>query len=371
MKVAVVGAGVVGLCAAWALNRDGHEVEVFDQGLIPNPDSASFDEHRLIRSFYADQPGYCRMVDEAFPAWERLWRDLGASHYEEAGTLALCTAPDDWADRSAATLEALGKPARRLDRHELDSLAPHLLLPAGCWGLYDSRGGLLLADRIVTDLADHLAQRGVALRPDTRIAAIDAESGQIELARGGSERFDAAVAATGAWTGKLLPDAVDGVTPRRQVVAYLEPPARFRAAWERSPILVHLQNDTDLYAAPPLRGTRLKVGCALYKRPGDPDDPRVLGAEEPAAVLRYFAGQFKEFESYRAVDGRICYYAWSPDERFVARHTGRLLSVTGCTGHMFKFGALMGERIAAVVTGRLAPAPFIRWAAGEEVENAV
>ncbi len=44
----------MGLCAAWALERRGHEVTVFDQGPVPNPLGSSVDQHRMTRLFYGD-----------------------------------------------------------------------------------------------------------------------------------------------------------------------------------------------------------------------------------------------------------------------------------------------------------------------------
>ena len=59
MKAIVVGGGIMGLATAWALAREGHAVELFEQGPLPNPLASSMDEHRLIRHPYGDQRGLC------------------------------------------------------------------------------------------------------------------------------------------------------------------------------------------------------------------------------------------------------------------------------------------------------------------------
>ena len=77
MKTIIVGGGIMGLSTAWGLAREGHEVELFEQGPLPNPLASSVDQHRLIRHPYGDHAGYARMIDEAFIAeytegWEQL-----------------------------------------------------------------------------------------------------------------------------------------------------------------------------------------------------------------------------------------------------------------------------------------------------------
>src|SRR4029453_16029316 len=89
MKAIIVGGGIMGLATAWALAREGHAVELFEQGALPNPLAASGGEHRLIRHPYGDRTGYARMIDPAFEAWDLLWRDLGQTLYAPTGTLAL------------------------------------------------------------------------------------------------------------------------------------------------------------------------------------------------------------------------------------------------------------------------------------------
>src|SRR6267378_5846255 len=67
MKAIIVGGGIMGLATAWALARDGHEVELLEQGALPNPLASSMDEHRLIRHPYGDRRGYARMIEMPMP----------------------------------------------------------------------------------------------------------------------------------------------------------------------------------------------------------------------------------------------------------------------------------------------------------------
>src|SRR5260370_28958 len=127
MKAIIVGGGVMGLSTAWALAREGHDVELFEQSTLPNPLASSMDEHRLIRHPYGDHMGYARLIDDAYAAWDLMWRDLGQRLYAPTGTLALTGNGADWAERSAATLAAIGHPMTELTVAELP---PPFPLPA-------------------------------------------------------------------------------------------------------------------------------------------------------------------------------------------------------------------------------------------------
>ena len=364
MKVIVIGGGIVGLSTAWALARSGHEALLFEQGPLPHSGGASYDQHRLIRLPYADQIGYCAMVVDALKAWQRLWDDLGESHYAETGSLALSTQEGDWADLSRQTLDSLGLDYATLDSKQIEDRCPFLKAPDNAWGLYNESGGLLFASRIVDSLIRDLRRRGVTLRDETRIAAVDPVAGAVTLENGSRETADAIVVAAGAWTAKLFPELARRAVPHRQVVAYLEPPPSQAQNWAKAPVLVHLLNEVDIYAAPPVGGTELKFGCGERRRPGDPDALDPLGNNEAAGVAAAFAPLLRDFGDYKILRGQVCPYAISPDERFVTERNGPILLIGGCTGHMFKFGALMGEQLAKTVTGQTSFKDFRLWAEG-------
>lgn len=369
MRVLVIGAGVVGLSVARALLKAGHEPLVLDQGAIPNPASASHDRHRLIRLAHSAGDGRGRIIREAYAAWEAVWADLGRSHYVETGMLMTAREPTDWAVSCRAAFDDDGTAYEVWDRRALAERCPYFALTEDDWGLYTAQGGALLADRILRDLAGWLRERSVRLVEHAAVAAVEPEGPAVRLADGSRLAADAVALAAGAWTGRLLPELDPVLEPRRSVVVYLEPPADLAAAWAASPALLDLGGASDLYVVPPVDGSgAIKFGSGLHSTGrGDPAHPRDLRADEPESLLAHLRPHMRGLDRYRVVDSWIGYTCYTPDERFLCGGLGDapVVYATGCSGQMFKFGAVVGDRLAAAATGRMTGGQLGRWAWGE------
>ncbi|WP_341705632.1 FAD-dependent oxidoreductase [Ferrovibrio sp.] len=378
MKVTVIGGGIVGLSTAWALRRHNVEVTLVEQGPLPNPLASSVDQHRLIRYAYGAQTGYTRMVREAYQAWEAMWRDLGTRFYAETGTLVLSGDGDGWAAQSRAVLEA----------EQVEHLAFDAATVTGRWPMLDGAGiaeayfcpsgGLLFAESIIAALTAHLRDRGVTFLTGTALRSLDAATATAVLSDGAHLEADRLLVAAGAWTGRLLPELAPVSRPSRQVVVYLAPPPDLLMPWHHAPMLLEIGAASDaaakgFYLVPP-RVTRdglrtgLKIGDHRFGPEADPGGDREPRQDEIDAILDTARHRIAGLEEYRVMQAKTCFYDVERDERFQLAELGpRAFAFCGTSGHGFKFGPIIGARLAALLQDKAELAATARWAAGETV----
>lgn len=366
MRVTVIGAEIIGLSSAWALARRGHTVTVLEQYGIPNPLGSSVDQHRLIRYAYGGMAGYAAMVGPAYAAWDRLWGDLGRTHYVEIGTLAIGGGDHEWLTQSAATLEAAGVDIGWLSMAELERRFPLLRSDGLELAFHLPTGGILLADRIVEGLAGHLRRLGVEIRTEARVTAVDPDRAAATLADGTTIEADRIIVAAGPWVTTLRPELAARVTSSRQVVCYLKPPAEQAAAWAVMPMVLDIDPMRGFYTVPPVAGTGMKVGDHSFSLTGHPDRDREAASDEADALLDACRSRFANFSGFEVDRLKTCFYTVEKEEKFVVEPLGdRGWAMTGFSGHGFKFGPLLGERMAETLEGARDPAAFTRWSAGE------
>ncbi len=363
----------MGLAAARSLVQAGRQVTLVERGPLPNPLASSMDRHRLIRFMYGQSHGYAAMVAEAYPAWERLWADLGRIHYAPTGQLLAGPADDPWVAGSRRSLAALNIAMAELDRRAIRRRFPLVDAAATDYALYSPTAGALLADRICQDLAAWLGEAGVELRPGTEVREIDPARGQVRLADGTQLQGEPLVVTAGVWTSRLLPALAPRLTPSRQAVLYVDPPPALAGLWQTTTMLTDVltgEASSVFYAVPPVGGTAIKFGDHCFSKSGDVDADRTATKDEIARVMAAARRRLRDADAYRITEARTCFYTLSPEERFIAEATGPTITLAGFSGHGFKFGPLIGERLAEVIAGRLDFPTFRNWLAGTPVEAA-
>ncbi|HWJ75164.1 MAG TPA: FAD-dependent oxidoreductase [Kaistia sp.] len=364
MRVSIVGGGIAGLSLAWALTRRGIDAALFEQGAVPNPRSSSHDEHRITRHSYGGLSGYGAMMPAAFEAYETLFADLGIRHIHPERLVYIGRRASDWPETTARELDTLGIRHRSLSRDVLAAMLPMIRTDDVIEAFEAEGAGELFAGRIVEGLAAWLREAGVTIHEGTRVRAIDPAIGRV-VTDGGQFDADLVVVAAGAWVGDLLPELKGRLVPSRQTVLYLEPPQRFAAAWAAAPILVDTGLSHGAYVLPPKAGTRLKIGDHVFTRRGHGDDDRIATEVDIAPVAAAAREAFVDFDHYRLLEAKVCYYTVTEDERFVVEPIGAAgFVVSACSGHGFKLGPLIASRLADAIAGRASIGSVSAYAAG-------
>jgi glycine/D-amino acid oxidase-like deaminating enzyme len=313
MRVAVVGAGIMGAAAAWALARDGHEVRVLEQFDIDHRRGSSHGGSRIFRLAYLD-PYWVALAREALDAWRALERETGDRLLELDGLLELASS-DSLSSRGA--LEACGVGFEQVDPGRFGVAAPD-----GWSSLLQPDAGIVRADRARAALL-----RGVEVETRVRVRALhDVDA-------------DAVVVAAGPWARKLVPDLA--VRETRETVAYFHHDPGVAALVER--------DDTGrlMYALRDGAGG-LKAGAHMSGGPADPDEPGAADPDDVRTTTAWVAERFpgSDPEPF-ATD--TCFYTTTVDESFVIERRGNVVVCSACSGHGFKFAPVVGGRVAELV----------------------
>ena len=345
-KIAIVGAGISGLSSAWALAKRGLDVTLFEQGPVPNPLSASGDEHRIIRRAYGNKGGYARRIPEAYEAWEEMFADIGERAIVENGFLIVSRTPGDEAEQYRDGLLAGGYALDLMDPAQAAQRFRFLQDGTFRYAGFSPEGGALLCQRIAAGLARWFAANGVTVRDRTRVTAVDPASGTVTTPDG-EHRFDHVIVTAGAWVLQLVPQLAGKLATYRTAVAYFTPPADLLPAWENAPVLLDMGADSDGYGIPPIGGSGLKLGTGNHKRRGEPDADRVAAPGEEASIRKWFSPPLARLDEYRHEKTVTCAYTFTADEHFLLHAQGAMTVISACSGHGYKFGAAIGRRVAA------------------------
>ncbi len=345
MDAVIVGAGTFGASLAWWLARAGHGVTLVDQFEPGDPRATSGGESRLIRCGHGADPDYTAMARRARTLWRALEAESGEELLVESGLVWFAHRPDVWEATSEATLTAQGIPCERLDPADAAKLFPSLGTRDLAYVLYEPEAGVVRAQRAVQALAAQAVAHGARLVRGR--ATPDGDAAVLE--DGTRLEGDAVVWACGPWLGRLFEGLVPLTVTRQELLFFDGGPA-----WRSPGVPGWVDYDRAMYGTGDLDDLGVKVALDVEGPPLDPDaELPAAGATEPG-VRAYLAERFPALADAPLKEGRCCRYELSPDSNFVAaRHPEheRTWIVGGGSGHGFKHGPALAERIAAALHG--------------------
>ena len=355
--VGIIGLGAMGSAVSWQLARRGARIAAFDRLSPPHAAGSSHGRTRIIREAYYEHPLYVPLVRRAYELWDELQVESGRELRVQTGGLMV--------GRESGTLVrgALQSAVAHDIEHELLDAAglarrfPAYVARRDTVAVLEKRAGMLFPEHCIEALIGRAAAAGAELHLDEEVRQCSATGGRvrIETVRGVYEA-DRVIMAAGAWLPGVL--STMGVTlpleVERQLSHWFEPehPEDGKYAADRCPVALWEMPDGDVFATLPNQGDGVKCGMHHAGATTSPDTVNRMVSQGENAVARELLETVMPGAGGRLVDARVCLYTNTPDRHFIIDwlEDGRVLVVSPCSGHGFKFAAAIGEIAAQLVT---------------------
>lgn len=355
--IAVVGLGAMGSSVTRSLARAGSRVVGFDAYSPPHTLGSTHGHSRIIREAYYEHPLYVPLVQRAYRLWEELEKEAGETLLTVTGGLMAGPARGPLVRGASESATTHGIPHDLLDAQQIRARFPAFSPRADWIGLFEHRAGILRPEAAVRAMLQGAGSAGAALhygeavqtwRPNGRTIRVETTLGTYEVGR--------IVVAAGPWlpglerlVGQPLPLGIE-----RQLSHWFQPvvPDDPRHLPSATPIaLWETTDDGEIFATFPNDGHGVKCGMHHAGSFTTPEmvDRSVTAAEDEAA--RRLLEQVMPGAGGRRVESRVCLYTNTPDRHFLIDWTSdrRVLLVSACSGHGFKFAPAIGELAAQLV----------------------
>ena len=352
VDVLIIGAGLAGSAAAWALARRGRSAVVLEAFQPGHRRGSSHGSARIFRRAYPD-PLYVRLTGEA----HRLWRQLADEAGEE---LVLTTGGIDFGpsreqEKLYEILRAFGVAAELLPPGAAAERWPGVAFGTDPGDLLPRRRGDRRGARHARDARTGRGARGAGPLRLAGAECVGLGGGGVVRTADRSWQAPAVVVAAGAWVEPLLGGQVSAAAAGRDPAAGLP----FRAAsLGRAAAGLHLPQRGGRHLRPAGRARRRGTGAmssvstATARSPRDGRDGIVSPAGGRWSARSSVTRSRASIRPGRRGD---LLYTSTATKDFILDRQGPFVVCSACSGHGAKFAPLTGEIAADLACGDTTP----------------
>ena len=353
--VIVVGVGAMGSAACDHLARRGKRVLGIERFGIPHDQGSYHGITRIIRLAYYEGPAYVDLLKRAYVLWRELEGRSGSTLLIETGSIDAGPPGSQVIEGSIESCQEHDLEHEILNAEQLNRRFPGYRLPADFRACFQPQGGYLLPEEAVTAAARSAQEHGARIHTNETVLEWQADHHGVTVTTNrASYRAAKLVLSAGAWINDLVPQLRTLAVAERQVLGWFEPHKPELYEPQQFPVFNLEVEEGRFYGFPIYGVPGFKVG--RYHHRGERGHPDQLTAEpEPQdeALLRSFVERYFPDGAGPTADLKRCMFTNAPDEHFILdlhpEHE-QVVIASPCSGHGFKFAAVVGEILADLVS---------------------
>lgn len=353
--VIVVGGGVIGAAAAYALAQRGRTVLMLERFEPGHERGSSSGDGRVMRFNYSDAI-YVEMGLLGYPLWERLSRDAGRNLMQKTGMLEYGPANCPPIRESHANLERFNLSYEWLQAAEANKRFQQFNFADATDILFQPDGTALFATPAVLALWELFVRKGGVTQTHCQVETIHMHQSGVEVrdTQGTSWYGERLVLAAGPWLktlAKLLElDLPLSVT--QEVVAYFSPRNGVNHSAGAMPILADYHTLAHpFFCLPQIDIPGVKTGRHGAGPAVDADAPQPAAQTIVDAMSDWVLRVFPNLNA-TPFEVKTCMFTNTPDTHFIMdKHPQypNVVIASTCSGHGFKFAPIIGELLAGLV----------------------
>jgi monomeric sarcosine oxidase len=363
----IIGAGLAGSAAAWALSGRGRSVAVVEAFAPGHRRGSSHGSARIFRRAYPD-PIYVRLTGQAQQLWRRLADEAGEDLVLTTG--ALDYGPARTQEKMYEILSGFGVPVELMPPAAAAERWPGLAFgddPV----MFHPDGGVIDPDRAMTAMRQIAAARGARIYYDTPALSVEptADGALVHTAEE-SLRAPVVIVAAGAWLTPLLGGQVrlPPLVVTQQQVFHFAPSGKVgkasKATEAAQPWPTFIRHDqATMYGLLAGRDGEapgaIKIGDHGKGAVTTADDRDGIVSPQARERVRAFVADRLPGLHPDPIGEVTCLYTSTANEDFILDRSGPFVVCSPCSGHGAKFAPLVGEIAADLASG--APSPDRRF----------
>ena len=354
----VVGCGVMGASVSYKLASRGLRVLNLERFGVNNRSGSSHGNTRIIRLAYYEDQRYVPLLRRAFQSWRETEAKSGKKLLQITGGLMIGKEKGELIQGVLRSAETHGLPCEVLSPAKAEVRFPAFTLGEEYMAVFEPNAGVLFAEECVRAFVGLGSEAGCEFRFSEQVKAWRSGPEGVEVrTSNGTQVASKVVFCAGAWNGQLLQDLVP-LQCERQVPLWFSSGGLDTFSPPKMPIFIMEEEKGVFYYGTPDVGHGVKVARTHGGEVSEPDDVRREVTEHDVAPVREFISRRMTKLDGPPIASTTCIYSNTPDLNFaVGAHPAdpRVVVVSACSGHGFKFASVMGEIAADLATDRKPP----------------